>query len=524
MEGDEEPPAAAAMAAVLTDDFLLRSILKCLCPRDVVRAALANKSWRRAAALAVPRTPPLVGYLLHPEKIRSAQIPPVFVPSDASFPRLSLPLAPDDLSGMQIKKLTPMDDESQRLVDWLEKGVYDALKKKFLKTIIFSIYDEKGPLLEEYCLSFTYFSEITIDLRLTGSTQSIWTMRSDAAESFPLDYEPPFFESYDDMRKRCPLPLHTTLSDYSQDLISLHDVKSVLSNNPFHSNKVFAMDPKSKIQQGHLFCITKKDVHFYFDSGASHHMCDDDKLFKNLHEVPTEHQDTVYDASGDPVCLHMSGEVIYDQIKLSPVFYHSTLKFKVISLGELDDSNTLMYVGDKRIKIFDVNKGEMIGEGYLHEKRNEYIKNLWVVDSLCCNHMTGIKGLLSDTRREVQSFVTPRGAFLSSKIGNVKTSTVTLFNVLYCKGLRQNLISEGQLDRDGYSCTRLAHKCKIQWRGTQEVVGLAHQDDNALYYVDYFHYVSDPSLKHTRNDGECIQKLKRPRQDGSSPSSRKRTA
>lgn len=404
MEGDEEPPAAAAMAAVLTDDFLLRFILKCLCPRDVVRAALANKSWRRAAALAVPRTPPLVGYLLHPEKIRSAQIPPVFVPSDASFPRLSLPLAPDDLSGvsvhdvhhglvlllpcelpdilllrilvldpasgrrallpppprdalpddqwrqtrriigaavlsrahpsrlhfqavcvtidddrprawvafvngedclwcilprskhvrvlrfdlsmccaahdqgqicwiasnsnqvlalepsslefqfitsspaavpvdvfayflswppaflslleenddaltdslmslikivfynicyvrglfskeffsdmpflptgMQIKKLTPMDDESQRLVDWLEKGVYDALKKKFLKTIIFSIYDEKGPLLEEYCLSFTYFSEITIDLRLTGSTQSIWTMRSDAAESF----------------------------------------------------------------------------------------------------------------------------------------------------------------------------------------------------------------------------------------------------------------------------------------------------------------------------------------------------
>lgn len=366
----------------------------------------------------------------------------------------------------------------------------------------------------------------------------------------PLDYEPPFFESYDDMRKRCPLPLHTTLSDYSQDLISLHDVKSVLSNNPFHSNKVFAMDPKSKIQQGHLFCITKKDVHFYFDSGASHHMCDDDKLFKNLHEVPTEHQDTVYDASGDPVCLHMSGEVIYDQIKLSPVFYHSTLKFKVISLGELDDSNTLMYVGDKRIKIFDVNKGEMIGEGYLHEKRNEYIvrsiicrkeeqqaitrsmlsstaideKKLWVVDSLCCNHMTGIKGLLSDTRHEVQSFVTPRGAFLSSKIGNVKTSTVTLFNVLYCKGLRQNLISEGQLDRDGYSCTRLAHKCKIQWRGTQEVVGLAHQDDNALYYVDYFHYVSDPSLKHTRNDGECIQKLKRPRQDGSSPSSRKRTA
>jgi hypothetical protein len=26
------------------------------------------------------------------------------------------------MTGMQIKKLTPMDDESQRLVDWLEKG------------------------------------------------------------------------------------------------------------------------------------------------------------------------------------------------------------------------------------------------------------------------------------------------------------------------------------------------------------------------------------------------------------------
>ncbi|KAG2636270.1 hypothetical protein PVAP13_2NG443303 [Panicum virgatum] len=40
---------------------------------------------------------------------------------------------------MKIKTLMPVDAESKRLIGWMEKGIYDALKKKYLKTILFTI-------------------------------------------------------------------------------------------------------------------------------------------------------------------------------------------------------------------------------------------------------------------------------------------------------------------------------------------------------------------------------------------------
>jgi len=40
------------------------------------------------------------------------------------------------ISGLQIKSLQPESKESKTLIDWLEKGVFDALQKK-----IFESYD-----------------------------------------------------------------------------------------------------------------------------------------------------------------------------------------------------------------------------------------------------------------------------------------------------------------------------------------------------------------------------------------------
>lgn len=80
---------------------------------------------------------------------------------------------------MKIKKLMPMDAESRRLIDWMEKGitlnlsslssiplaqelihnlffpfcigVYDALQKKYLKTLLFCVCEAvDGPMIEEY--------------------------------------------------------------------------------------------------------------------------------------------------------------------------------------------------------------------------------------------------------------------------------------------------------------------------------------------------------------------------------------
>ncbi|CAL5073327.1 unnamed protein product [Urochloa decumbens] len=100
--------------------------------------------------------------------------------SDKSVPALE----------MKIKKLMPMDAESRRLIDWMEKGVYDALQKKYLKTLLFCICEkEEGPMIEEYAFSFSYpntgTEEVVMNMSRTGSKKSSTTFTSYALEVTP---------------------------------------------------------------------------------------------------------------------------------------------------------------------------------------------------------------------------------------------------------------------------------------------------------------------------------------------------
>ncbi|KAK9677502.1 hypothetical protein RND81_11G147400 [Saponaria officinalis] len=84
--------------------------------------------------------------------------------SDKSVPALEL----------KIKKLMPVDAESRRLIDWMEKGVYDALQKKYLKTLLFSICETvDGPTIEEYAFSFSYpnpdSQDVSMNINRTGN-------------------------------------------------------------------------------------------------------------------------------------------------------------------------------------------------------------------------------------------------------------------------------------------------------------------------------------------------------------------
>ncbi|GER56389.1 ASYNAPTIC 1 family protein [Striga asiatica] len=141
---------------------------------------------------------------------------------------------------MKIKKLMPMDAESRRLIDWMEKGVYDALQKKYLKTLLFCVCEAvDGSMIEEYTFSFSYSSadsqEVSMNINRSGTkkggkfTHNSMTeitptqMRSSACKMVrtliqlmrtldkmpdertvlmkllyyddvtPMDYEPPFF-------------------------------------------------------------------------------------------------------------------------------------------------------------------------------------------------------------------------------------------------------------------------------------------------------------------------------------------
>uniref|UniRef100_A0A1J3HDK5 HORMA domain-containing protein 1 n=1 Tax=Noccaea caerulescens TaxID=107243 RepID=A0A1J3HDK5_NOCCA len=71
---------------------------------------------------------------------------------------------------MKIKKLMPMDAESRRLIDWMEKGVYDALQRKYLKTLMFCICETvDGPMIEEYSFSFSYSDSDSQDVMMNIS-------------------------------------------------------------------------------------------------------------------------------------------------------------------------------------------------------------------------------------------------------------------------------------------------------------------------------------------------------------------
>ncbi|CAL5398405.1 unnamed protein product [Camellia sinensis] len=181
---------------------------------------------------------------------------------------------------MKIKKLMPMDAESRRLIDWMEKGVYDALQKKYLRTLLFCVCEAaEGPMIEEYAFSFSYSNsnsqEVSMNINRTGNKKQGGTfkcnsmvevtpnqMRSSACKMVrtliqlmrtldrmpeertivmkllyyddvtPVDYEPPFFRSCSEQEAHNPWtknPLKMEVGNVnSKHFVLALKVKSVL--------------------------------------------------------------------------------------------------------------------------------------------------------------------------------------------------------------------------------------------------------------------------------------------------------
>ncbi|KAL7171771.1 hypothetical protein ACSBR2_036437 [Camellia fascicularis] len=180
---------------------------------------------------------------------------------------------------MKIKKLTPMDAESRRLIDWMEKGVYDALQKKYLRTLLFCVCEGvEGSMIEEYAFAFSYSNsesqEVSMKINRTGNKQGGTfkcnsltevtpnQMRSSACKMVrtlvqlmrtldrmpeertilmklfyyddvtPVDYEPPFFRSCTEQEVHNPWtknPLKMEVGNVnSKHFVLALKVKSVL--------------------------------------------------------------------------------------------------------------------------------------------------------------------------------------------------------------------------------------------------------------------------------------------------------
>ncbi|MCO5556468.1 hypothetical protein L7F22_010017 [Adiantum nelumboides] len=177
---------------------------------------------------------------------------------------------------MKVKKLLPMDLESRRLIDWMEKGVYDALKMKYLKTMLFILCEgEDGPAIEEYSFSFDYSTtseEVSMQMARNGRVKKTLKtgsgaemnqekMRKSACKMMrtlvtlmhtldgvpkertilvklyyyddltPAEYEPPFFRSctYDDKKDWLKPPFSMKAGEVNSEFITFSlKVKSTL--------------------------------------------------------------------------------------------------------------------------------------------------------------------------------------------------------------------------------------------------------------------------------------------------------
>ncbi|KAK4283465.1 hypothetical protein QN277_000412 [Acacia crassicarpa] len=217
---------------------------------------------------------------------------------------------------MKIKKLMPLDAESRRLIDWMEKGVYDALQKKYLKTLFFCVCETvDGPMIEEYAFSFSYSGsdkeEVSMNINRTGNKKQGGTfksnstaeitpqqMRSSACKMIrtlvqlmrtldkmpeertilmklfyyddvtPADYEPPFFRCCTDEEARCPWtkgPLKMEVGSVnSKHFVLALRVKSVLDPCEDQNEQMQDDDMSSGADS------TQRDEYFDSDSEVDH--------------------------------------------------------------------------------------------------------------------------------------------------------------------------------------------------------------------------------------------------------------
>ncbi|XP_073140804.1 meiosis-specific protein ASY1 [Henckelia pumila] len=247
---------------------------------------------------------------------------------------------------MKIKKLMPMDAESRRLIDWMEKGVYDALQNKYLKTLLFCVCETvDGPMIEEYSFSFSYSNsdsqEVSMNINRSGtkkggsfkcnSTTEITPsqMRSSACKMVrtlvqlmrtldkmpeertvlmkllyyddvtPSDYEPPFFRGCTEEEAHNPWtrnPLRMEVGRVnSKHLVLALKVKSVLdpcedenNDNPDDEVSLGADSPRKDVDSESEYEISDSDDDRYIVAPIGKQQCQENGASEDDTQDPSE--------------------------------------------------------------------------------------------------------------------------------------------------------------------------------------------------------------------------------------------
>ncbi|KAI5343671.1 hypothetical protein L3X38_011547 [Prunus dulcis] len=146
-----------------------------------------------------------------------------------------------------------------------------------------------------------------------------------------------------------------------------------------------------------------------------------------------------------------------------PIFSGENYEFWRIKMVTIFKSYGLWTLVEKGITIPDSKKKKSSKELSAEEDDEKMatilmkgVNGEWYIDSGCSNHMTGDRKLLADIRTNVIGKVQmPNGELVNvARIGNVVIDTSKgrkyIKEVMYLPGLKENLLSVGQMDEHGY--------------------------------------------------------------------------
>ncbi|KAM0921479.1 hypothetical protein ACQ4PT_006859 [Festuca glaucescens] len=398
---------------------------------------------------------------------------------------------------MILKELAPMNEESETLIDWMEEGVGDSAKGKYLKTLIFSSCEHKEDSEnEEFAFSFSYSSnrkgELAVKLCWVGSNTEKLTLKFNAGDLAPQRMR----------SSACKLIRMCALCTGMLDVMQEGKQKKMDDADDSYDSKEM-----SKRGSGFLFCAATRRYPLFLDSGSSYHVCNTRDCLRNCKRL--NKPIALCSVEKNELKAHEVGDLIHQDVKLTGVLFVPHIQFSIVSVGLLDKQGLMVCIGDGRFSVYDVEKPALVGHGVLNRVDKDYafcsmdwlkseysedvneeeieleILDGWIVDSLCANHMVGDKTLLSDCVPVKREFQTASGTIVCTLKGSVRTATMVLFDVLYSEEINSNLISVSQLDEKGFSFTFYKRRCEIQLRDPIHSSGHASLNLRSNHYILY---------------------------------------
>jgi len=124
-------------------------------------------------------------------------------------------------------------------------------------------------------------------------------------------------------------------------------------------------------RSGYVLVSSSKKVEFLLDSGATHHICNDKGIMRNLKDVKEDYQVPLYSCTGAELKAEMMGSVMTKNFKLGQVGFIPEMAFNVVSVSQLASQGLLTNISDGQFSITAVDDARVVGEGFLKKRHNK---------------------------------------------------------------------------------------------------------------------------------------------------------